>query len=59
MKIPLLVSLALATAGPVLAQSEAHWKAHDMSRPRPAVVAPPPQALPVPAPPDAVVLFDG
>ena len=30
-----------------------------MSRPRPAVVQPPPQTLPVPAPPDAVVLFDG
>ena len=30
-----------------------------MSRPRPVVVQPPAQALPVPAPPDAVVLFDG
>jgi hypothetical protein len=30
-----------------------------MSRPRPPVVQPAPQALPVPAPADAVVLFDG
>lgn len=51
--------LVLAAVGPALAQSPARWKAHDLSRPRPAVVAPPPQALPVPAPPDAVVLFDG
>jgi hypothetical protein len=51
--------LALAAAGPAIAQSPARWKAHDLSRPRPAVVTPPPQALPVPAPPDAVVLFDG
>lgn len=30
-----------------------------MTRPRPPVVQPPKQALPVPAPPDALVLFDG
>jgi hypothetical protein len=35
------------------------FKAHDMSRPRPPVVQPAPQALPVPPPSDAVVLFDG
>ena len=53
-----LASLLLpATA--VLAQSPARWKAHDMTRPRPPVVQPAPQALPVPAPPDAIVLFDG
>jgi len=56
---PLVSSLALATALPALAQAPARWKAHDMSRPRPVVVQPPSQALPVPAPPDAVVLFDG
>ena len=55
----LACSLAFAVATPVLAQSPARWKAHDMSRPRPAVVQPPPRALPVPPPPDAVVLFDG
>jgi hypothetical protein len=56
---PLASSLALTVAVPALAQAPARWKAHDMSRARPAVVQPPPQALPAPAPPDAVVLFDG
>jgi Domain of Unknown Function (DUF1080)/Domain of unknown function (DUF3471) len=57
--VPLASLLAFAAAGLVLAQAPARWKAHDMGRPRPTVVTPPPQALPVPAPPDAVVLFDG
>lgn len=35
------------------------WKVHDMARPRPPVVTPPAQALPVPPPSDAVRLFDG
>jgi len=56
---PLVPCLALAVALPALAQAPARWKAHDLARPRPVVVQPPPQALPVPAPPDAVVLFDG
>ena len=43
---PLAASLALAAAAPALAQAPARWKAHDMARPRPAVVKPPPQALP-------------
>ena len=51
--------LALAAAAPALSQWPARWKAHDMTRPRPPVVQPPSQALPVPAPPDALVLFDG
>src|SRR5258706_16254658 len=61
MKIPpfALLACSLGLAAPVVAQAPARWKAHDMPRPRPAVVQPPPQALPVPAPPDAVVLFDG
>lgn len=56
---PLVPALAFAAALPALAQAPARWKAHDLTRPRPAVVTPRPQALPVPAPPDAVVLFDG
>jgi hypothetical protein len=52
-------SLALASAGVALAQSPGRFKAHDMTRPRPPVVKPAPQSLPVPAPPDAIVLFDG
>ncbi len=35
------------------------WKVHAMDRPKPPVVAPAPQNLPAPPPPDAVVLFDG
>ena len=35
------------------------WKVHDLNRPKPEVVTPPDQVLPVPPPPDAVVLFDG
>lgn len=41
-----------------LAQSPAAWKQHDMSRPRPAMVSSTLQ-LPIPAPSDAVVLFNG
>ncbi|HMB93728.1 MAG TPA: family 16 glycoside hydrolase [Rhodothermales bacterium] len=48
--------LVTALPTPLLAQ---HWKAHDLNRPRPPVVTPPTQHLPVPAPADAVVLFDG
>jgi Domain of Unknown Function (DUF1080)/Domain of unknown function (DUF3471) len=61
MKTPCLISCALLllAAAPSRGQSPARWKAHDMTRPRPPVVQPPKQALPVPAPPDAVVLFDG
>jgi hypothetical protein len=35
------------------------WKVHDMNRPRPQVVEPVAQALPVPAPKGAIVLFGG
>jgi hypothetical protein len=35
------------------------WRAHDMTRPRPAVVTPPAAGEPAPVPPDATVLFDG
>lgn len=62
MKSPALLptSLALAAAASLaVAQSPPGFKAHDMSRPRPKVVKPAPQALPVPPPADAVVLFDG
>jgi hypothetical protein len=36
-----------------------HWKVHDMNRPRPQVVEPVAQALPAPAPKNAIVLFNG
>ncbi len=38
---------------------QAQWKVHDLNRPKPEIVTPPAQVLPVPPPPDAVVLFDG
>jgi hypothetical protein len=41
------------------AQPLSNWKAHDMQRPRPAVVTPGPLRLPEAPPSDAVVLFDG
>jgi hypothetical protein len=54
--------LTLVT-GPVLlatsASAQSGWKQHDMNRPRPPVMAPAEQMLPVQAPPDAIVLFDG
>lgn len=59
------IPLALAA---VLAPAAAHgqtpsaaerWRQHDLTRPRPAVVAPVSQQLPAPVPADAVVLFDG
>ena len=50
----------LATlAGTAAAQSPARWLAHDMQRPRPPVVTPGKQSLPVQPPSDAIVVFDG
>jgi len=40
-------------------QSVTDWKVHDPDRPLPPLVDPGPAGLPVPAPSDAVVLFDG
>ena len=53
------VSLSLlALSAPVLLMSQ-QWPIHSMQRPRPPVVDPGPERPPVPAPPDAIVLFDG
>ena len=38
---------------------QAAWKQHDMSRPRPSVIEPATESLPIPAPADAIVLFNG
>jgi hypothetical protein len=55
-----LASLAALALAPLAsAQPVQRFKAHDMNRPRPSVVQPAPQALPVPPPSDAIVLFDG
>jgi hypothetical protein len=55
----LLISNCLAAATEGLAQIPSRWKAHDNTRPRPPIVRPAPQKLPVAAPADATVLFDG
>ncbi len=39
--------------------AQSSWKQHDITRPRPEVATPPASMLPVPAPADAMVLFDG
>lgn len=53
--LPVLV-LLLAAA---LAAGQQEWPVHDPDRPQPPVVAPGPAGPPVPAPADAVALFDG
>ena len=53
-----LVFSCAVLAAAAAAQSPARWKAHDMSRPRPAKVVSRMQ-LPAAPPSDAVVLFDG
>ena len=56
--LALVLVIGIATiAGDSLAQSS--WMAHDVNRPPAPVVLPAQQELPVPAPPDALVLFDG
>lgn len=43
----------------LLSQDTPMWKAHDLNRPRPEIITPPAQYLPVPPPSDAIVLYDG
>lgn len=60
MKTPCLaLVLSAALVMPVASQTPSGWRAHDLSRPRPPVVLPGRAAAPVPAPSDAVVLFNG
>lgn len=54
-----LIFFAISAARTLLCQTPSQWKAHDMNRPRPPVVKPADQKLPVSPPSDAVVLFDG
>ena len=44
---------------PALAQLPSGWKAHDLQRPAPPVVTPGESNLPLKAPSDAIILFDG
>lgn len=53
------VVMVMANADGASAQRGADWPVHAMNRPQPPVVDPGPGALPVPAPRDAIVLFDG
>ncbi len=58
------LSPTIPVAAPALNQSEVRalvdkWPVHDLNRPQPPVVTPGPAAAPVPAPPGAIVLFDG
>lgn len=55
----MLFASALLTTALAAPAAPGGWKVHDMARPHPPVVAPPPQQLPLPAPADALVLFDG
>ena len=55
----LAACIVLTSVHPINAQTPSRWKAHDMNRPRPPVVKPAAQVLPVLPPSDAMVLFDG
>ena len=50
---------AILMAGSAGAQPSSQWPIHSKERPQPVVVDPGPGALPVPAPKDAIILFDG
>lgn len=60
MRFSLIGVIIVVLAAQVLhGQAPARWKQHDMSRPRPPIVTPGEQQLPVTPPADAIVLFDG
>jgi hypothetical protein len=54
-----LVFLILCIPTLLFAQSDGKWKAHDMDRPRPKIITPPANYLPLKPPSDALILFDG
>ncbi len=55
----LFVFLATFSGRLAFSQSPSQWKAHDMTRPKPPIIKPADQKLPIPPPSDAIVLFDG
>ena len=55
----LCVCISVFFGSKLSAQMPSQWKAHDLNRPRPRIVKPGAQALPVAPPSDAVILFDG
>jgi hypothetical protein len=58
-KIALFSVASMIVMAAALAAAQDAWPVHDPNRPMPKVVAPGPAGPPVPAPADAVVLFDG
>ncbi len=55
----LFMCISVFLVSKLSAQMPSQWKAHDLNRPRPPIVKPGTQALPVAPPSDAVILFDG
>jgi hypothetical protein len=43
----------------IFSQDAPKWKAHDLNRPKPKIITPPAQYLPIKPPSDAIVLYDG
>lgn len=61
-RVPVLAIVICAASFPgrsATAQSPHDWPVHDLNRPIPSSVEPARQERPVPAPADAIVLFDG
>lgn len=54
-----IVLSTLSADSSALAQLPTGWKAHDLKRPAPPVVTPGESNLPLAAPSDAIILFDG
>ncbi len=55
----LIILAGVHSNGQTARQEVEKWSVHDMERPMPPVVDPGPAGEPVPAPSDAIVLFDG
>jgi hypothetical protein len=55
----LIFLVGLYSNGQTAKQKVEKWKVHDQERPMPPVVDPGPASKPVPAPSDAIILFDG
>ncbi len=59
LRLVLVACTSLLSVDIGIGQVESRWKAHAIHRPRPPIIRPSAQALPVLAPSDALVLFDG
>jgi hypothetical protein len=54
-----LLILVLLIPVIIFSQDTQKWRAHDLNRPKPKIITPPAQYLPVKPPSDAIVLYDG